>query len=168
MKNIIYKKITKIINHIVCYNNNYWIDEKFLSNVFYNFFSIFVFMRIIDSTAFTNVWHRRINHLKPFGFHHWNKKCLEMKLKNFSMSQCDVCAKVKMINQVFYHLLINPFIRFFYKIDIDWKNLNKNWNNYQFDKTIITRIIKILCQIINMMITYFIFIWKKNENLSFI
>ena len=168
MKNIIYKKITKIIDHIVHHNNNYQINEKFSSNVFYNFSSVFVFMRIVDSTAFANVWHRRMNHLKPLGLHHLNKKCLRMRLKNLSMSQCDICVKTKMINQISHCLSINRSIKSFYKVNIDWKNLNKNWNNYQFDKTIIKWIMKIICQIINIMITYFILIWKKNENLLFI
>ena len=161
MKNITYKKITKIIDCIVCHSNNYQINEKFSSNVFYNSFSVFVFMRTVDSTAFANVWHHWMNHLKPLGLHHLNKKCLGVKLKNFNMSQCDVCAKVKMINQIFHHSSINRFIRSFYKINIDWKNLNENWNNYQSDETIIKQIIKIICQITNITITYFIFIWKK-------
>ena len=167
-ENIICKKIAKIIDHIFRHNGNYQISEKFSSNVFYNFFSVFVFMKIVDSTTFANVWHRRMNHLKPLGLHHLDKKCLGVKLKNPSMSQCDICAKVKMINQVFCRSSINCFTRFFYKVNIDWKDLNENWNNYQSDETIIKWIIKIICQIINMMITYFIFIHKKNENLLFI
>ena len=161
IKNIIYKKITKIIDHIICHNNNYWISEKFSSNVFYNFSSVFVFMKTVDSTSFANVWHRQMNHLKPLGFHHLDQKCLGVKLKNFSMSQRDVCAKVKMINQIFCHSSINRFIRFFYKVNIDWKNLNEGWNDYQSDETTIKQIMKIICQIINMTITYFILIQKK-------
>ena len=167
-KNIICRKIIKIIDHIFHHNNNYQINEKFLSNVFYNSFSVFVFMKTVDSTTSANVWHHQMNHLKPLDLQHLNKKCLGVKLKDSNISQCDVCAKVKMINQIFHHSSINRFTRFFYKINIDWKNLNENWNNYQFDKTIIKWIMKIICQIINMMITYFIFIYKKNENLSFI
>ena len=167
-KNIIYKKITKIIDRIFRHNNNYWINEKFSSNVFYNFFSIFVFMKIVDSAASANVWHRRMNHLKLLGLHHLNKKCLEVKLKNPSMSQCDVCVKAKMTNQVSRRPPINRPTRSFYKINIDWENLNEDWNDYQPDKTIIKRIMKIICQITNIMITYFILIRKKNENLSFI
>ena len=160
MKNIICLKINKILNHIICYNNNYWISEEFSSNVFYIFSSLFVFTRTIDSTASTNVWHCQMNHLKLLRLHHWNKKCLEVKLKNLCMSQCNVCAKVKMINQIFRRSLINRFIRFFYKVNIDWKNLNERWNNYQSNETIIKWIIEIICQITNMMITYFIFIQK--------
>ena len=167
-KNIICRKITKIINRIFHHSNNYWISEKFLSNVFYNSFSIFVSMKTVDSAAFANVWHRRMNHLKPFGLHHLNKKCLGVRLKGLSMSQCDACAKVKMTNQVFRRPSINRFTRSFYKVNIDWKDLNEDWNNYQSDETIIKRIMKIVCQIINMVITYFILIRKKNENLSFI
>ena len=33
--------------------------------------------------------------------------------------------KIKIINQVFRRLSINQFIRFFYKVNIDWKNLNE-------------------------------------------
>ena len=168
MKNIICLKIDKILNHIIRYSNNYWISEKFLSNVFYISFSVFVSTKIVDSTAFGNIWHHRMNHLKPLGLHHLKKECLKMKLKDFYMFQCNVCAKAEMTNQVFHRPLINHFIRSFYKVNIDWKDLNEEWNNYQSNKTIIKRIMKIICQIINMTITYFILIWKNNENLSFI
>ena len=167
-ENISCRKITKIIDHIFCHSNNYQISEKSSSNVFYNSFSIFVSMKIVDSTAFANVWHHQMNHLKPFGLHHLNKKCLGVRLKGLNMSQCDVCAKAKMTNQVFHRPPINRPTRPFYKVNIDWEDLDEGWNNYQSDGTIIKRIMKIICQIINMMITYFILIRKKNENLSFI
>ena len=168
MKNIICLKINKILNRIVHYSNNYWISEKSSPNVFYIFSSVFVFIRTVDSTAFVNLWHRWMNHLKPFGLHHLNKKCLKMKLKNLCMSQCDVCAKAEMINQIFHRSLINCSIRFFYKVNIYWKDLNKEWNDYQSNKTIIKWIIKIICQIINMTITYFTRIQIKKKNLSFL
>ena len=60
-----------------------------------------------------------MNHLNLLDLHHLDKQCLEVKLKNPNMLQCDVCAKVKMINQIFYHSLINQFIKSFYKINID-------------------------------------------------
>ena len=122
----------------------------------------------------SKIWHRRcgVNFLifwhRTAGHPNLDKQCLKVRLKNFNMSQCDVCAKVKMINQIFHRLLINYFIRFFYKINIDWKNLNEKWNNYQFDEMIVKWIMKIVYQITNMIITYFIFIWKENENLSLI
>ena len=166
MKNIICLKIKKILNHIIRYNNNYRISEKFSSNVFYIFCSVFVFITIVDSMTFTNVWHRWMNHLKLFGLHHLNKKCLGMK--NFCIFQCNTCAKIKMTNQIFHHSLINRFTRFFYKVNIDWEALNEEWNNYQSNKKIINRIMKIVCQIKNITITYFTFIRKENENLSFI
>ena len=136
-KKIFCLKIVKILNHIILQNNNYKISKIFHQNFYYIFFFVFVFIKTVDSTASANIWHCWMGHLNFFDFHHLNKQCLEMKLKNFNISQCDVCAKVKMINQIFHHLLMNHFIRFFYKININWKNLNESWNNYQFDKTII-------------------------------
>ena len=99
-KNIICGKITKIIDDIIHHNNNYRIDKKFSSNVFYNSSFIFVFMKTVDSTTSADVWHHQMNHLKPLGLHHLDKKCLEVRLKDPSMSQCDACAKIKMIKQL--------------------------------------------------------------------
>ena len=142
--------------------------KNFYQMFFCIFFSVFVFTRIVDSTAFINLWHRWMNHLKSFRLHHLNNKYLGVKLKSLCMFQCVVCAKIKMTNQVFHRSLINRFIRFFYKVNIDWEDLNEKWNDYQSNKTIIKQVMKIVYQITNMMITYFILIQKKIENLLFI
>ena len=167
-KKIFCLKTVKILNHIIRQNKNYRISEIFQQNHHYVFSSVFVFIKTVDSTASANIWHRRMGHLNPLDLHHLGKQCLGVRLKNPSMSQCDVCAKVKMTNQVFHHSLINQSTRSFYKVNIDWKDLDEGWNNYQFDETIVKWVMKIVCQITNMVITYFILIRKKDENLLFI
>ena len=151
-------KTVKILGHTIRQNENYRVSEVFQQNHHYVSSSAFVSTRTVDSTASADIWHRRMGHLGPLGLHHLGKQCLGVRLKGFSMSQCDACAKVKMTNQVFRRLPINQPTRPFYKVNIDWEDLDEGWGEYQPDGAIVKRVMGVVCQVIGMVITYFILI----------
>lgn len=54
----------------------------------------------IISTAFANIWYRKIDHIQPLRLYKLGKKCLKVYLKGKNMSQCIHCALSKITQQI--------------------------------------------------------------------
>lgn len=82
------------------------------------------------------------------------------------MSQCPHCALAKIIQQIFQRPSANKSTKPFYRVFVDWQDLEEGWDTYQGDGAIVRRAIVVICEVTGMTVTYFTQSAKEDENLS--
>ena len=65
------------------------------------------------------------------------------------------CELSKICQQISQGLSANKATGPFYRVFIDWLDLEKGWNGYQGDRTVVFRVMVIIYEATGMAITYF-------------
>ena len=84
------------------------------------------------------------------------------------MSQCANCAFSKISQRISRRPSANKATGPFYRVFLDWFDLDEGWDNYQRDGAVVCRVMVIIFEATGMAITYFTQSVKKNKNLSLI
>ena len=121
--------------------------------------------REFHSVASSDIWHRRMGHIGPLGVFKLGKECLGVRLRGKKMAQCTHCAMAKITQQISRRTPANRALRPFYRVFIDWFDLEEGWDGYQGDGAIVRRVMAVVCEVTKMAITYFTESAKEEENL---
>lgn len=119
----------------------------------------------IHSAASPDIWHQRMGHIGPLGLYKLGKECLGVRLRGKKMSQCTHCAVSKITQQISRRPPANQALRPFYRVFVDWFDLDEGWDGYQGDGAIVRRVMAVVCEATGMAITYFTETAKEDENL---
>lgn len=125
-------------------------------------------VRIHESLASADVWHRRMGHIGPLCLYKLGQECLGVRLRGRTMSQCTHCALSKITQQISRRTPINHPTRPFYKINIDWNDLEEGWDDYDGTGMRVRRVMGMTCEATGMAITYYTESAKEDENLPLI
>ena len=109
-----------------------------------------------------------MGHKGPLGLHKLGKKCLRVSLRGKSMAQCPHCALSKITQQILRLLPANQSTRPFYRVFINWLDLNEGWNGYQGDGALVRHVMVAVCKATGMAMTYFTQSSKESKNLPLI
>lgn len=90
---------------------------------------------------------------------------MKLKLQGKTISPCLYCALSKISQQISPQPPANKSIRPFYRIFVNWLDLEKSWDTYKGNGAIVRQAILLICEAIGMAITYFTQSAKENENL---
>ena len=119
----------------------------------------------LHAVASPDIWHRRMGHIGPLGLYKLGKECLGVRLRGKKMSQCPHCALSKISQQISRRSPANKATRPFYRVFVDWLDLEEGWDSYQGDGAIVRRVMVVICEATGMAITYFTQSAKEDENL---
>lgn len=106
-----------------------------------------------------------MGHKGPLTLYKLGKECLGVRLRGKNMSLCPHCALSKMTQQISRLPPANKATRPFYRVFIDWLDLEQGWDSYQGDGAIVRRVMVVVCEATGMAITYFTQSSKEDENL---
>ena len=80
-------------------------------------------------------------------------------------AKCSNCAMAKITRQISCRPNPNKATQPFYRIHVDWFDLEEGWDGYQHDGQLVKQCLLITCEAIGMTLTYFTTCAKENENL---
>lgn len=112
--------------------------------------------------------HCKMSHIGLLKLHMLSKKYLGVQLQGKKMSQYSHYAVSKISQQVLRCSPASQSTRLFYKVYIDWLDLEDGWDNYQSDKAMVREVIMAICKTTEMPINYFQQSANKSENLCLI
>ena len=69
------------------------------------------------------------------------------------MAQFTHCAMAKITQQISRRTPANGALRPFYRVFIDWFDLEQGWDGYQGDGAIVRRVMAVVCEATKMAIT---------------
>ena len=91
----------------------------------------------LSTPASADIWHRRMGHIGPLGLYKLGKECLGVSLRGKNMSQCPQCALSKITQQILRLPLANRSTQPFYRVFVDWLDLEEGWDGYQGDGALV-------------------------------
>ena len=142
-------KNSQIIGYIQFYGNNYKIGND--KTGFANTFAILIANPTTSNQSFSkllntiksfqpyqkphfatifDIWYCRISHISFLSLHILGKNCLGIWLRDKKMSQCIYYIMSKIFQQVLQWSPVSQSTEFFYRVYIDWLDLENNWNSY--------------------------------------
>lgn len=119
----------------------------------------------LATLADADIWHQRMGHIGPLGLYKLGQGCLGVRLRGKTMTQCSHCAISKISQQVSQVPPANQVTRPFYRVSIDWLDLEKGWDSYQGDGAMVQRVMVVICEATGMAMGYYTNLSKENENL---
>ena len=115
-----------------------------------------------------NRWHERIGHIGPTALTKLGQNTIGVQLRGPSIAKCSNCAMAKITRQISRRPNPNKATRPFYRIHLDWFDLEEGWDGYQYDGRLVRRCLLLTCEATRMTLAYFTTCTKENENLPII
>jgi len=114
------------------------------------------------------LWHRRMGHIGPAALAQLGNHTLGVKLRGPATVECQDCALAKITQRGSHvpdpHVPTRPF----YRIDVDWFDLEEGWDGYQGDGQLVRRVLLIACAATGLILPYFATTAREAENLPYI
>src|SRR5438045_468388 len=82
--------------------------------------------------ANSDLWHKCMGHLGPAALAQLGHNTLRVRLQGPSTTKCPHCALAKITQQISCHLNPNKATRPFYRVHLDWFDLEEGWDRYQY------------------------------------
>src|SRR6266436_2469008 len=114
------------------------------------------------------IWHERLGHIGPTALTKLGQHTIGVRLRGPSTAKCLNCAMAKITRQISRRPNTNKASRPFYRIHLDWFDLEEGWDGYQYDGRLVRRCLLITCEATGMTLAYFTTCAKENENLPII
>ena len=111
------------------------------------------------------LWHERLGHIGPMALTKLGENTIGVRLRGPSTSKCSNCAIAKITRQISRRPSSNKATRPFYRVHLDWFDLEEGWDGYQYDGRLVRRCLLITCEATGMTLAYFTTCSKENENL---
>src|SRR5438045_2194608 len=118
--------------------------------------------------ANSDLWHKHMGHLGPAALTQLGHNTLGVRLWGPSMAKCPHCALAKVTQQISHHPNPNKATRPFYRVHLDWFNLEEGWDRYQYDGRLVRHCLLLVCEATGMTLTYFTTCAKEDENLPIV
>jgi hypothetical protein len=118
--------------------------------------------------ANADLWHKRMGHLGPAALAQLGSRTLGVKLRGPSTAKCTHCALAKITRQISRRPDPNKATRPFYRVHLDWFDLEEGWDGYQHDGRTVRRVLLLTCEATGMILAYFTTCPKENENLPIV
>ena len=80
-----------------------------------------------------NWWHERMGHIGPTALTKLGQNIIGVRLRGPSTAKCSNCAMAKITHQISRRPNPNKATRPFYRIHLDWFDLEEGWDGYQYD-----------------------------------
>ena len=109
-----------------------------------------------------------MGHISPTVLTKLGQNTITVRLRGPSIAKCSSCVIAKIIRQISYRPNPNKATRPFYRIHLNWFNLEEDWDGYQYDRRLVYRCLLIICEATGMTLAYFTTCAKENENLPII
>jgi hypothetical protein len=109
-----------------------------------------------------------MGHIGPTALTKLGQNTIGVRLRGPSTAKCSNCAMAKITRQISRRPNPNKATRPFYRIHLDWFDLEEGWDGYQHDGRLVRRCLLITCEATGLTIAYFTTCAKENENLPII
>ena len=109
-----------------------------------------------------------MGHLGPAALALLSHNTLRVRLRGPLMTKCPHCALAKITQQISCRPNPNKAARPFYRVHLDWFNLEEGWDGYQYDGRLVRRCLLLVCEAMGMTLVYFTTCAKEDENLPIV
>jgi hypothetical protein len=114
------------------------------------------------------IWHEQLGHIGLAALSKLGQNAIGVRLQGPATTKYQSCAMTKITWQISQRLNLNKATKPFYRIRLDWFDLEEGWDRYQYDGRVIRRCLLMTCEAMGITQAYFTTCAKDNENLPII